>query len=93
MRGNLPHHPLDLPDHSPKIIHHLAVPETQHTKTLRFQKRRALIVIPFLIMMMPTIYLNDEFRPFAAKVNDESIDNNLVLEAQTRYLVPSQCLP
>jgi hypothetical protein len=66
--------------HAFQIPEHIVIPEAQHTITVGFDLSRSRQIGCALLIMLPSIEFNNEFRSPADKVHNERPDKSLPSE-------------
>jgi hypothetical protein len=69
--------------HSINVVRHVAVPKSQHSEALTLKDSRPLLVVSNVVGVLRSIYFNDQALPYAAKIDDKSLDGVLPSEART----------
>jgi len=74
------------------LAQHLAVPESQHSKSLCFQPRIPDPVM-FAARVLPTVHLDDQARLKADEIDDVGTEGDLATEFETSHLAHAQSAP
>ncbi len=79
--------------HSPQLLHHIIVPETQHGITLAAQPRIPMLVIGHLLSMLTTVNLDNQPLLQTHKIYNIAAHWFLPLEFQVLEAMRPQVIP
>jgi len=66
-----------------RIGHHIAVPQANDFPPLPFEHRCPLRIISHLLMMLPAVELDRQFRGTTRQIDDVTVDHQLPGERRT----------